>query len=338
MKFDVIFFLSIYREGILYGRFAGYNVQSDSFDIISNRSILCQSGMRGLVKYICGSVNAFVFSDNSSFCSYSITITNSVCNFPTIEPSYTPSNIPFNTKSPTVGPTFTFIQCAPFSVTNTNSAQRNTASCTFTACSGHVSTISNCAGGSTCINDTFTRLFNSSNNLVSFNDDFCARCSQLTYIVPLLPGQCGIYTLKQGCYSSISCSGTFSVRFSNDNPTLSPTTLVPTFISTTPRPTYPPCLIPITQIPTLNPTSLKPTIGPASVLSYVQCDPFSATNTDSAIQNTASCTFAACSGNTFLISNCAGGSTCNGDTLIRLYDSSNILVFTDDDFCGLCSK
>lgn len=154
----------------------------------------------------------------------------------TVSPSYQPS------RSTIISPSNYYVQCAPFSATNTNSAQQNTVSCTFTACSGDSFLISNC-GGSTCSGDTYIRLYDSNNNMVCSNDDYCGVCSQITYSVPSLPSQCSVYTLKQGCYASVLCSGTFLVQFLTVSPTLSSTTLIPTSTSN----------------PTLYPTTLKPT-------------------------------------------------------------------------------
>ena len=276
VKFEVNFFRSIYRDGILYGRFSSYDIQNDGFGIISNSSVLCQSGKRGLVKYTCGSVNAFVFNDNSSFCSYSITITTTVCNFPSNEPSYTPTPTFYpTTQEPTIGPdsVLNYVECTPFSVANTNSALQNTASCTFAACSGNTFTISNfCNDSPTCIDDSYIRLYDSNNNEVSSNDQYCGDCSQLTYTVPLLPRQCNLYTLQQGCYASTSCSGIFSVKFSTADPTIRPTNppsgspSIRSSVLPTDSPTYSP-----SYFPSFNPSFMpsKPTESP----SYMPSNP-----------------------------------------------------------------
>lgn len=46
-----------------------------------------------------------------------------------------------------------------------------------------------------------------------------------------------------------------------------------------------------------------------------------------------------CNAQSIRISNC--GSTnaqCFGDTFIRLFDSNNVMVAADNDYCGLCSQ
>lgn len=120
---------------------------------------------------------------------------------------------PFNTtddfaslKSP--------VLCPAFTTGATNSASLNTHSCEFVACeaSGSITISSDNKYGGWCQGDQFIRLFDSHMVEVASNDDHDSNnlCSSLTYTVPTGSG-CQRYTLKEGCWSSDSCSGLFAV-------------------------------------------------------------------------------------------------------------------------------
>ena len=77
----------------------------------------------------------------------------------------------------------------------------------------------------------------------------------------------------------------------------------------------------------------NPTDFPMNV-SY--CAPYETSETDYAMKNYSICYITACSGQTIKASLCSG--ECSGDTYLRLYDASGILVADNDDVCGLCSE
>lgn len=94
-----------------------------------------------------------------------------------------------------------------FNVSNTNSAQQNTANKDITAASGQVITVGTCGmTGASNSGDTYLRLYGPSGAQVAYNDDFsgCSLGSKLTYTVTTA----GTYQIRAGCYSNNSCSGT----------------------------------------------------------------------------------------------------------------------------------
>jgi len=95
--------------------------------------------------------------------------------------------------------------CPSFSVTDTNSASINYATCSFTACPGDTVVMSTFSPGS-CNGDTYLRLFDpSTGNQLTENDDFNdSPCSQITYT---FTSSCRTYTLREGCYKSLTCGG-----------------------------------------------------------------------------------------------------------------------------------
>ena len=118
---------------------------------------------------------------------------------PSTSPSFSPSLIP--TASPSQ------FYCSPFEITSsTNSANQNTVNCELYFCPNIEIKISLC-DGSICSGDTYLRLFNSIGHQIAENDDSCDQCSTIITTVP----SCGMYTLKQGCYSSAFCSGMVSI-------------------------------------------------------------------------------------------------------------------------------
>jgi hypothetical protein len=109
------------------------------------------------------------------------------------------------------------------------------------------------------------------------------------------------------------------------SPTARPTDPTP---EPTARPTDP------SPVPTEMPTepTAVPSLAPTTGTFY--CDPYTASNTGSALQNYVSCYFTACGGSSLEISSC---DDCSGDTYARLYDDSDSQVFENDDYCGYCA-
>lgn len=137
----------------------------------------------------------------------------------------------------------TTFTCPAYSAANTNSAQRNYASCQFQVCAASTAAvITSCGSGAgQCIGDQFIRLYQGSSQVSSNDDqssssnDPCSACSRLTVTPP--SSGCATYTLRQGCYSSDSCRGQFAVigGSSIDAPaTVSPTVEIPFVVSKKP--------------------------------------------------------------------------------------------------------
>ena len=125
--------------------------------------------------------------------------------------------------------------------------------------------------------------------------------------------------------------GTNACQIANYGGLVSSVALSPSAPSKSPSYTNPPTRAP-SALPTKSPAwSLAPTMAP------FYCDSFSASNTNSAQQNTASCLFQAIGGRTLTVSACSGTTgVCSGDTYIRLF-SNGVQVASNDDSCGLCS-
>jgi len=65
--------------------------------------------------------------------------------------------------------------------------------------------------GGSCFGDQFIRLYNNQSSQVGYDGDSGgSNCALLIYS-PIVGSGCRSYTLQQGCYSSTSCGGTFSV-------------------------------------------------------------------------------------------------------------------------------
>jgi len=109
--------------------------------------------------------------------------------------------------------------CPTVTVIDTNNDQQNYATCNnIYGCPGDVLRISGCSGnGGSCVADQYFRLMDSSSSQVAFNDDgpasaSCGNCAQITYTVPATAtAPCQLYTLREGCYKSFSCSGTAAI-------------------------------------------------------------------------------------------------------------------------------
>lgn len=127
-----------------------------------------------------------------------------------------------------------------------------------------------------------------------------------------------------------------------DSPTYAPTALPTEQPTPVPSmPTAPPSMQPSPE-PTIRPTpspSLRPSSSSAPSPQILTCAPYTASNTNSDLQNYATCSIYACSSTVITASMCssATGAGCTGDTYLRLYSSSNALLVSTDDGCGLCS-
>jgi hypothetical protein len=97
------------------------------------------------------------------------------------------------------------LSCSAYSASNTNSATINYSICSISACPGNTVTMTTFAPGS-CTGDTYLRLYDPSTGLeLAANDDYNGSlCSQITYT---FTASCRTYQLREGCYSSGSCSG-----------------------------------------------------------------------------------------------------------------------------------
>jgi hypothetical protein len=135
------------------------------------------------------SISSFIVaSNNNIFNLNNLTITNFGTQF--VEPP--PTDITL---------------CPSYSVSNTNYAEQNYASCEVYACPGSTIVISGCGPGA-CSGDQYLSLYDSSNYQVASNDDNCGLCSEITYITSQ---PCQTYSIHEGCYGSNSCGGTLSV-------------------------------------------------------------------------------------------------------------------------------
>lgn len=98
------------------------------------------------------------------------------------------------------------LACDAYSLSNTNSAQTNYASCLFTACGGSVVTAQS---EEDCVGDQYIRAaFNG--NVVARNDNGgTGQCSMLSGTIPGPASRCAEYELRMGCKDDTACSGKF---------------------------------------------------------------------------------------------------------------------------------
>lgn len=84
--------------------------------------------------------------------------------------------------------------------------------------------------------------------------------------------------------------------------------------------------------------SVDPTIMPTGPSVPSSCPAFTASDTDSANQNTVACPVTVCPGTQLTFETCNGDrKSCVGDTFLRLTDGSGNELASNDDNCGLCS-
>ena len=238
----------------------------------------------------------------------------------------------------------------------TSSATVNTVPYTFTVCIRGDIHIADCDPDrclSSSYNDQYIRLY--SNGVeVAFNDNSCSFCSVIDYRI--ISDTCQTYTLQQGCYSDIECSGNFTISlitqsagnnmifsffiffpivlikdsaFSepSEEPTISPSNVAPSVWPTT---SNVPTLF-LSQIPSTNYVLTNNT--PLHVPYY------STSQTDSATVNTVPYTFTACIQGDIHIADCNPDrclSSSNNDQYIRLYSNGVVVAFNDDS-CRYCS-
>lgn len=165
--------------------------------------------------------------------------------------------------------------------------------------------------------DTYLRLTTSDGVPLAYADDNCAnQGSEFTYTVT----SCDTYQVREGCYSTSTCSGVVTIYSASSSPTVQPS-----IAATVPS-----------QVPTLAPSpgapSYIPTL-PGQVFTF--CPPYSAINTASATVNYAICTFSACEGN-YVISLCEehGGSHTGTCVRRRLF----VRVCKEALICLLCFR
>lgn len=122
--------------------------------------------------------------------------------------------------------------CNPFN----QSVGSNTTylTCSFTLCGGNAVVAGVCATGGVYNGDTVLALYDSDGNQVAFNDDAisqpsCDVGSQISY-TPIVTSSCGLYVLREYCYTGSECSGTVSVVITSLSaiPTYSPTGTITT--------------------------------------------------------------------------------------------------------------
>ena len=272
---------------------------------------------------------------------------------------------------PTTEPTPSALTCMDFVAGQTADNTVGFSTCGIYACAGTTFTVSMCpeTPGASCDGDTMLTMMSANGTMVASNDDgvgdSCGLCSMFTFTAT---APCQTYILREGCHGDDACRGTVAVGGSNINlgavdivdffPTLSPTR-APTqpTLSPTPAPSVVPSFGPSTApsylpwnptpVPTLDPT--RPTVPPTpqpsnpTAVPTLQptfgqiCPPYSASNTNNALENFAVCGVYACPGTTVTISNCGLG--CVGDQFLRLVDSiSSKEVAFDDDGCGGSSQ
>ena len=131
---------------------------------------------------------------------------------PTTAPSLSPSTLP--TARSYSG------SCPAFSVTNTNSATQNYATCAISLCGGYELSVSVCSSYS---GDTYLRLVDAVGNQVAYNDNYCASGSAFTVTIPASYA-CQTFYVREGCFLSSSCSGTATYTVLSI-PTTTPTRL-----------------------------------------------------------------------------------------------------------------
>eukprot|EP01034_Spumella_vulgaris_P022773 gene22773-28935_t len=255
----------------------------------------------------------------TSTCSGTVNVTGSISSevtagfvgfWPTAAPVVLPPTATPVSSAPTTG-----FQCPAYSASNTLSATQNAATCSFLACGGSTLSVSGCGA---CSDDQYLTL-SYGGVVVASNDDACnSDCSLITYVVPGNATLCSTYTVNEGCYQAESCSGVVSVYGAVGGVTGS--TASTNFSS----PTYAPF-----AYPTLAP-SVQTTIAPTGPSLF--CPSYIATNTNSATQNYAYCSFKACGGAVLTVSGCG----CQTDQFLNLVTNGTI-VASNDDYCGACS-
>lgn len=241
-------------------------------------------------------------------------------------PSIAP--IPSPTLKPTLSPTSGLL-CPAYSATKTSSATVNFASCKFTFCinSGFsVSVVPN--PGTKCIGDTFLRIVDEKGVTQLSSDDYPKQglCSEIVFSSPGYPNVgCSQYTLQQGCYDELSCSGQYLIAGGVfHNTTDSPSIVPSSYPSFAPQPSIAPLSVRPTAGPSFKPSI--PTSMPSITLMPSQqvfdCQSFFLSTTGTVVSK---CEFTACGGANVTATLVNGGpvtSPCS--SFAYLYNSSGV--------------
>ncbi|WP_404370425.1 C-type lectin domain-containing protein [Corallococcus coralloides] len=100
-----------------------------------------------------------------------------------------------------------------FSATNTSSGTVGTANRGVYLYAGQIFTVATCGvPGASGVGDTYLRVNNPSGQEVAANDDAGGACSTLSNITFLVTTS-GTHTIRAGCYSSGTCSGTVAYNY-----------------------------------------------------------------------------------------------------------------------------
>ena len=138
---------------------------------------------------------------------------------PSVDPTVMPTEAPSEwiSQSPSIANILTATSPlhVPFYITSgTNSALNNTVPYTFTVCSTGSIYIADC-DVDRCLNtynDQFIRLY-SDGKEVAWADQSCYGCAVIDY--SNTSDICHTYTLQQGCYSYVQCTGNFTITLAS---------------------------------------------------------------------------------------------------------------------------
>ena len=169
---------------------------------------------------------------------------------------------PFGTIIPTTQiDTISEFYCPAYSASYTSSVTNNYVTCPIYACPGNTLTASVC---NSCSGDTYLRLYTAAGAQLMSNDDSCGLCSRISMTITASHiSQCQYLELRQGCYTTLSCSGQsfVSVRHietGTHRPTPSPHNVPTPKLSAQPSafptsepsgPTSPPTAVPTPHVP-----------------------------------------------------------------------------------------
>ena len=227
-------------------------------------------------------------------------------------PSPQPIYADYSTQLPTIAPEIV-VKCPLYSVSNTDSATQNYGACELTLEPGQTVVLgSTGTHGGYVEGDQFLRLWNKDSSYeVALNDDYLySRASQITYYLSSSAPKPVKFEIREGCFSSGSCSGVVSYAITNGAPP--------------------------------GPTGNWPTGAPTVYVSKLLCKSYSTSQTNSA-QNKSTpayqeCQFQLCPGQNATVGSCSDGGYCTGDQYLRLNNASGIEVKRNDDTCFGCSQ
>jgi hypothetical protein len=197
------------------------------------------------------------------------------------------------------------MDCGAFTASHSNFSVFNTSDCTVQLCPGDT------LKASMCDYNDYHQPFCSGDTFLRLIDSVGRtiitnddNCGICSMFEYTAPvgSLCDLYTIKQGCYGNELCSGQTTVSLSKP---------------------------------------LKVHL-PHVINEDLFCMPYLVSNTNSALQNTASCYVPVCENDILTVSFCDSSSdtpACEGDTFIRLFDQSGqLLRYDDDSDCGACSR